>query len=128
MNRVSKISTYGLILYLALMICCVQNTYLHHAMHQIMPNSDHNQIVSSPDKTQINVSTSHQVQSENTLFKSVFSLNVLAGLLVVFLLLFRNIAFSINAILTYIKRRKFKRRWRNLLLTSSFGLRSPPIY
>ena len=128
MNKISKISTYGLILYLALMICCVQSTYLHHAMHHIMSSSGSGHQAHSSELVQNTLIPVNQNETESTLFKNIFSLSILSGLLVIFILLFQNIVLPLNTLLIYIKRHKFKRRWRNLRLTSSFGLRSPPAY
>ncbi len=128
MKILTKISTYGLILYLALMLCCVQNAYVHHGMHQhSAPAHHHSSQIENVDSSANLISVSSMGQAESTLFNNNFLFNLLLGFTLIFSLFFLIKYLSLtDSLISYIRRRK--RRWRNLLLTSSFGLRSPPAY
>lgn len=126
MINVKQLSTYLWISYLAIMMCCVQSAYLHHGMHSNHHNSQHAQLSSSVDSNSYTAS-SEAPQSETTIFKSLFSLAILLGVILILSLILPKFILQLkfNTIF-FIRRIQRRRRYYQLLFTSSLGLRAPP--
>lgn len=91
----------------------------HHSQNTQLDNADNSQST---------LTSIQHAQTGNTLFKSVFSLTILSGLVFTFILAFQNLLFPVNVLVAYNKHRQCKRRRRNHFLGSSIGLRSPPAF
>ena len=137
MSRVHKAIIYLWIAYLAVMLCCVQYSYMHHSMHSDMAGS-HSTIspsnISSLGTSQMDhgsqtpTSGDFDQQSEQTLFNTVHIVSLVLGAVLVLLILIPKLITQPPVVFISIYPRRKRKRKSLLTFFTSLGLRAPPLF